>query len=158
MASSFAVCHNLARVDYYSPNQILGENIIYRFPLLGFFLLLISLLQFRLTLFGRDRQGQGTFEDGSLESIGVLIRTHKGYKIIDPLQVDLIIGPFRIDILSIKLLSKLDSEYSVESEYKRPNFHRIGSSSTLTGVVPGNILRNDAFSTNRNNESELKKD
>jgi hypothetical protein len=77
----------------------------------------------------------------------MLIRNHKGLSLCLSyslcLSLDLSLGPFRIDIQSIKILPKLDSEFSVESEYKRPNFHRIGSSSTLTGVVPGKILQED---------------
>lgn len=49
-------------------------------------------------------------------------------------------GPFRIDIQSIKILTELDSEFSSESEYKRPNFHRIGAHSVSNSRVPEKIL------------------
>jgi hypothetical protein len=122
----------------------------------------IPFSSFRLTLFGRDRQGQGTFEDSSIESIGMLIRNHKGFlnlSLSRSNNLPLLLGPFRIDIQSIKILSKLDSEFSVESEYKRPNFHRIGSASTISAVVPGRILQEDTTiseSPNQSTDSEVK--
>lgn len=68
------------------------------------------------------------------------------------------LGPFRIDIQSIKLLQQLDSKYSSESEYKKPNFHRIGASSTSNQTrVPGKISLDSLFAdspTTDNNSTE----
>lgn len=70
----------------------------------------IPFSRFRLTLIGKDREAQGMVEGSVLDTFGILIRSHD--------------GPFRIDIHSIKVLEKLDSNHVVHDAIKRPSFFR----------------------------------
>ena len=63
-----------------------------------------------MTLIGKNREAQGVVGGSNVDTFGLLIRNHK--------------GPFCIDIHSIKVIEKLDSEFVVQEEFKRPSFHR----------------------------------
>mmetsp|Transcript_25409 Transcript_25409/g.37463 ORF Transcript_25409/g.37463 Transcript_25409/m.37463 type:complete len:240 (+) Transcript_25409:46-765(+) len=71
----------------------------------------IPLDNFRLTLMGQLRQGQGPLDECNIETFGMIITSHR--------------GPFRIDIHKVTVIPEVDSEYTVQSSYTRPSFLRL---------------------------------